>query len=265
MTTPAKRDPWITYAQPNPRARLRLFCLPYAGGGATIFRTWPDALPPEVAIFPVQLPGRENRLREPPFTGMLPLVQTLAQVLRPYLTMPFALFGHSMGALMSFELARQLRRAQHPLPRHVFVSGFRAPQLPDPDPPIHALPEAEFIAELRRLNGTPEEVLQNAELMQLVLPALRADFAILETYAYAREAPLECPITVFGGLDDDEMPAEQLAAWREQTRGAFRLHLFPGDHFFIHSARTALLETLSQELAQLLRMDLQGGFQQGQG
>jgi medium-chain acyl-[acyl-carrier-protein] hydrolase len=135
----------------------------------------------------------------------------------------------------------------------LFVSAHRAPQVPDPDAPIHALPNPEFLQELRRYNGTPEAVLENAELMQLLLPTLRADFAVVETYAYTPEQPLDCPITAFGGLDDREVSSDELEAWREQTNASFVLKMFPGDHFFLDSAKPLLLQSLSQKLHQIVQ------------
>lgn len=247
-----RMNSWVTCPRPNPRAYLRLFCFPYAGGAASAFCTWSDDLPRGVEVCPIQLPGRESRLGEPPFTRLAPLVQALAPAIRPYLDKPFAFFGHSMGATISFELARQLRQQDDPGPVHLFVSGSRAPQIPDPDPPIHHLPEAEFVEELRRFNGTPELVLQNAELMQLFLPLLRADLALHEAYTYTADEPLDCPISAFGGLEDEEVSRDELAAWRDQTRGAFTLRIFPGDHFFLRSARALLLWAVSQDLTQVL-------------
>ena len=244
----SRYDAWVRCSQPHPQARLRLFCFPYAGGGASIYRTWSAGLPRDIEVCAIQLPGRENRLSDPPFIRLTLLVRTLAQVLGPYLDIPFAFFGHSMGALLSFELARHLRRQKRSGPVHLFVSGHRAPQLPDPDPPIHRLPDPMFVAELRRLNGTPEEVLQNAELRQLVLPVLRADFAICETYDYSSEEPLDCPIFAFGGTQDDEVSRDELGAWREQTSSSFRLRMFPGDHFFLHSAQALLMQDIAEEL-----------------
>jgi medium-chain acyl-[acyl-carrier-protein] hydrolase len=153
-----------------------------------------------------------------------------------------------MGGLVSFELARLLRKKYGKSPVHLFISGYRAPQVPDPDPPIHDLPEPEFLEALRRLNGTPEVVLGNTELMQILLPALRADFAVIETYAYTPESPLACPITAFGGLQDREVSCEDLKAWQQQTNAAFSLQMLPGDHFFLQSAQPLLLQSLSQEL-----------------
>ena len=187
-------------------------------------------------------------MRLTPYPQLQPLVEAIAQALLPYLNQPFALFGHSMGGLISFELARLLRRQYNLSPEHLFVSGRCAPHILDPDSPIHALPDAEFIAELRRLNGTPEAVLQNQELMQLLLPILRADFAMLETYVYHSEPPLTCPITAFGGLQDVEVNSADLEAWQVQTIAPFLLQLFPGDHFFLHTAHSQLLKTISQQL-----------------
>ena len=153
-----------------------------------------------------------------------------------------------MGGLVSFELARLLRKKYNITPLHLFISGRRAPQIPDLEPPIHNLPEPAFIEELRRLNGTPPAVLENAELMQLFLPILKADFAVLESYIYTPEPPLSCPITVFSGLQDSEVGCDELQAWQEQTKADFNLHIFPGDHFFLHSAQSLLLEKLTKYL-----------------
>jgi len=243
---------WVAFPVPNPRARLRLFCFPYAGGGTAIYRSWITHLPSDIEVCPVKLPGREDRLREPPYTRLFPLVQTLSDVLKPYMNVPFAFFGHSMGALISFELARELRRQNRVEPVHFFVSGRRAPHLPDPDSPIHNLPEAEFIEELKSLNGTPDAILQDPELMKLFLPVLRADFSILETYSYKTELPLNCSITTFGGSRDRKANQNDLSAWREQTSSNFIQSIFPGDHFFFQSMKTLFLDTMSQNLTNIL-------------
>ena len=155
MTTATALDSWIAFRKPNPQARLRLFCFPYAGAGASIFRTWPDGLPADVEICPVQYPGRGTRPMETPFTEISSLVRALAQAMLPLVDKPFAFFGHSLGALVAFELAQELRRQSSLQPARLFVSADRAPQIPRRNRPIHALPEGEFLAELRRLNGIP--------------------------------------------------------------------------------------------------------------
>ena len=181
----------------------------------------------------MQLPGRESRFREAPFTRMSDAVEQAAGVLERHLDLPFALFGHSMGAILCFELARLLRSRYGVGPIHLFVSARRAPQFPDPRPPLHPLPDARFIAEIdRRYNGLPREVLANTELMELLLPMLRADVQMIETYAYEPDLPLDCPITAFGGLEDNDLRIEDLDGWRAHTNSHFEAKLFPGDHFF---------------------------------
>lgn len=251
MTTIATSSAWVRPPQPNPQARLRLFCFPYAGGGASVYRLWPEALPAQIEVCPVQLPGREGRMQEAPFTRLVPLVQTLARVLRPYLDIPFAFFGHSLGALISFELARQLRRQVDLSPVRLFMAACSAPQLSNPGPPIHQLPEAAFVAELRRLDGTPELILEDPNLLDLFLPLLRADFELYETYTYLAEAPLDCPLSAFGGLQDRRVDRGALAAWRDQTTGDLSLRMFPGNHFFLESDRWLLLQAVTQDLAPL--------------
>ncbi len=189
------------------------------------------------------------RLRETPFTRMQPLVQAIAIALLPQLDKPFALFGHSMGAVVSFELARLLRQNYGISPVHLFISGRRAPQIPNPNPPTYALPEPAFVAELRRLNGTPEAVLENAELLQLLLPIVRADFEAIETYVYQAQSSLDCLITAFGGWSDAEARINELEAWANQTTATFSLQMLPGDHFFLYSAKSRLLQYLTSALA----------------
>ena len=177
------------------------------------------------------------------------LVTVLAPVLKAYLTRPYAFFGHSVGALVAFELARQLRRQYGLVPAHMFVSAFRAPQIPDPDPPMHQLHDAEFVEELaRRYEGIPEAVQQDAELMEVFRPILRADIAMSETYRYLDEPLLGCPISSFGGVQDPSTTLEELDAWRVQTSGAFKLRMFPGAHFFINTARDDLLRAVAEDL-----------------
>ena len=245
-----KDNLWVIRPQPNSQARLRLFCFPYAGAGASIFQKWSDELPSEIELCAIELPGRESRLRESPLTRLKPVIQTVAPLLESYLDLPFALFGHSMGALLIFELVRELRRKNCPLPAHLFVSGKNAPQLPDLKPPIHGLPDSQFIEKIKGFNGTPKDILQDQKLMQQYLPALRADFAILETYFYANEPPFDFPITAFGGLEDLQVSQAELTAWEKQTKAEFNLQMFAGDHFFLHSARQELLQVLSTQLQQ---------------
>lgn len=244
-------SPWFL-SQPHP-AQLtttnRLFCLPYAGGGASIYRQWSRYLSPQIEVCPIQLPGRENRFRERPYTRIEPLIKDLLHELQPYLNQPYQIFGHSMGALITFTLARELRRQALPLPTRLFLSARPAPQLPRERKIMHTQPHDEFINSLKELGGTPDEVLKNKELMDLLIPVLRADFEIVETFTYHEEPPLAIPITVFGGSQDNEIPEEKLAAWQKQTGNPLRLKIFPGDHFFLHPQQKLVLQTIAQYYA----------------
>ncbi|MFL6332858.1 MAG: thioesterase II family protein [Pyrinomonadaceae bacterium] len=248
MSSRAATSPWWVRTRPNPRAELRLFCFPYAGGAASSYFTWQEYLPPSVEVFAAQPPGRANRLNELPLKDIDTLVAELGRSILPHLDRPFAFFGHSMGAVIAFELVRLLRRDGRAKPFHLFVSGREAPHAPDPRPPTYNLPEPEFIEALGRLKGTPQEVLRHEELMRFVLPLLRADFEAIETYVYKNEPPLDCPITAFVGLHDDEVSREQLEMWAGQTKASFSARVFPGDHFFLHTAQPALLKAIAVEL-----------------
>lgn len=246
--------PWLQCFQPRPQAKARLICFPYAGAGASAFRLWSHGLPPELEVVAVQLPGRESRLREPALTSVAAIVEALLPALLPCLDRPFAFFGHSMGATVAREVVRVLPRRGGPLPEHLFISARRAPQLPDPYPPVSHLPDQELVEELnRRYGGIPAEVLQHAELMALLLPSLRADLTALETFPMRPGPALSVPLTVFGGTDDARTPLEHLEAWRDATTGAFRLRMFPGDHFYLNARRDDLLAEVSRTLASLLR------------
>ena len=246
-------DRWVVRYRQNAQARLRLFCFSYAGGGASVFRSWPDGLPPEVEVCAVQLPGRENRLGEAPYTRITPLVANMAEALYPYLDRPFAFFGHSMGALVSFEVARQLRRMHDRQPVALYLAAYRAPQLPNPNIRIYHLPSEVFKVVLRA-DGIPETILQNEELMQAMLPTLRADFELCDTYKYKEEPPLDCPFWIFGGLEDIRISAADLEGWPVHTSAACHLSMLPGSHFFLHSAQDLLLAAISQSLEMQLNL-----------
>lgn len=244
--------PWLVQYDGVTEARLRLFCFPYVGGGASAYRTWRGALPDTAAIHAVQLPGRETRLREKAISRMDDLLPPLFAALEPYLDTPFAFWGHSMGALISFALARHIRQQRALLPRALFLSARRAPQLPPRTAPTHDLPRPAFLEELRQLGGTPEAVLQNEGLMALLLPILRADFELVETYRYQPAAPLACPIIVYGGADDDTVPQADLAQWQIHTTNTFEVKVFEGDHFYLRTQERALLAELGQQLTRLM-------------
>jgi medium-chain acyl-[acyl-carrier-protein] hydrolase len=245
-------DKWLARIRPSPQARVRLFCFPYAGGGGSVFFQWAFQLPELVEVCAVQLPGRESRFAESPVNRMENLTEILNDRLDSYVELPFAFFGHSMGGLIAFELARKLRTTKGLQPRHLFASGCRAPQLPLTEPPMHTLPDEPMFKRVEELGGTPADVLKSPELLEIILPALRADLAIVETYAYKHEDPLECGVTAFSGLRDRMVTETDVAEWEQQTRGSLVHHKLPGDHFFIHSARTSMLNIITADLAPLI-------------
>lgn len=252
MNTIATDGLWWPFGVPPSGALGRLFCVPYAGAGASAYASWLRQAPPGVAVVATQLPGREHRLKEPAEPNLHRLIDTLAPAIEPYTWERYSLFGHSMGALVVFELARALRRLGCPPPDVIFVSGRGAPDAARPMRPIHMLPDREFIDEIRTLNGTPDAVLDHPEFTSLFLPALRADFAVVETYTYADEPPLASPISAFGGVDDT-ITREALDAWKRHTTARFALRMLPGGHFVVASARAAILQAVAGDLAAVVR------------
>lgn len=238
---------WFHGQHTNPTAPIRLFCFPYAGGGSLVYRQWTKVLK-SVEVVRAQLPGREGRLKEPAFTRVEPLIAELAQVIRPLLDRPFVFFGHSMGGLISFELTRRVQKEYGLIPTHLFISAYKAPHVSDTFTANYSLPEPEFVEEVRRLNGTPNGVLDHPELRRLMLPLIRADFELCQTYDYVPGPPLYCPLTVFGGLDDKEVDSTMLEGWRQYTTGPFDLQLLPGDHFFVNTSQPLLLQLISRYL-----------------
>jgi surfactin synthase thioesterase subunit len=229
--------------------RCRLFCFPYAGAGAAVFRQWPDDLPSDVELCIPCLPGRDARVDEPPATAMAPLAAALAQEVRPLLTLPYTLFGHSMGAFIAFDLAHELS-AMGAGPTHLFVSAQRGPRVPYSARPIFALPDASFLAAiLDRYKAIPEPVLRQPDLMAVLLRTLRGDFTLVEDYRYRATGRLSCPVTAFGGRDDRQIAREQLEAWSLETSEAFELRLLPGGHFFLNEARRELLAIIREQVA----------------
>lgn len=243
---------WLVCPQKQAQPQLRLFCFAYAGGSAWVFRPWAKQLPDSIEVLAVELPGRGKRLPETPLTDLWLLIETLGPQLLPYLDLPFAFFGHSLGALVAFELCRWLRQTVQLLPAHLWVSAARAPHLPVEPPLMHTLPAADFISRLQRYQGTPIGVLNNAELMALMLPTLRADFTLLETYRYQPGAPLNCPITGLWGQQDTIVSRADVAAWQVHTL-KFELTAIAGDHFFIQ--QPLFIQKLLPTLTELIRSD----------
>ena len=253
MPSSLHQSPWFHVQKSIENPSIRLFCFSYAGGSASAFRDWCHQVPDQVEVCSVQLPGRGTRFREPSLTCMNLLLDALVAEITPHFDVPFAFFGHSMGAQVAFELTRRLRDQSESLPVHLFVSGRCAPQIDSSYSDIHNLPEKDFIEEIKKLNGTPDEALQHPELMELVSPILRADIKLIETWKYKDDEPLQVPITAMGGAHDEGVTARHLEGWGNQTSRSFDMQLFEGDHFFINSSRSALLNKISAMLSPIAR------------
>jgi medium-chain acyl-[acyl-carrier-protein] hydrolase len=248
MRSTATGWPWLAETRHTGRPKLRLFCLPYAGGGAAVYWPWAREFPDAIEVRAVRLPGREQRSGEPPWTVATDVAAALATALLPFLDEPFAFFGHSMGAGIAYETARLLARDHGRTAVGFMASGCRAPQLRSRQSPLYRLPDEKLLKELERLGGTPSSVLNNSELMLLILPTLRADLQLAETYVAAEPSCLGCPVVVFGGTGDLEIHRSELEAWRPISNGDFRLHMIEGDHFFINSNRERLISLAVSEL-----------------
>lgn len=241
---------WIIPLNPAPHAPIQLLCLPYAGGGSAVFRPWKSLLPGSIGLYSVQLPARETRFAEPPVTDIMQMVTQIMMELTPLLAKPYALFGHSMGALLAFELLRQLQSARMPLPQHFFASGRVAPQQQRTLPPLQYLPDPAFVHALNdRYGGIDPVVLQHQDLLDLLLPALRADIIAVENYRYQPlPQPLLCPMTVYGGSHDPQVSPLDLQDWRIHTQQPFQVEIFPGGHFFLNESRLPLLASIAKIL-----------------
>ncbi|WP_329241749.1 alpha/beta fold hydrolase [Actinoallomurus sp. NBC_01490] len=239
---------WTVRWNHVPSPRLRLFCLPHAGGGAAVYRPWPRHLPPDVEVVAIRLPGRESRFREPALTRVGHVVGALVQEIAPLLDRPHVWFGHSMGALLAFEVCRELRRRGLGEPARLMVSGRPAPDIPSRRPPIHDAPLPDLLTRLRELGGTPPEFLEDPDVMSPLLPALRADFAVVETYRYRPGPPLDCPISVFGGAADLEATLDELRAWRAHTSVRCIVRTFEGGHFYLHDTPQEVLPEIGRDL-----------------
>lgn len=247
IRTKPEKNRWVVFAGPNPLTKVRLLAFPYAGGGASVFRGW-GAEAPAIELGAIQLPGREGRLAEVPFTSFDALIPALADALIPLTDRPYALFGHSVGAIQVFELTREFQRRGVRMPLACFVSGRPAPQTISGLPAIHHLPEEEFLQRVKSLDGTPNEVMANAELVALLLPLLRADFELAWSYVYRDSPPIPVPIVAFGGDVDHDVAISDLRNWSAQTSVSFDALVLPGGHFFLHAHQQRIMFEIVQRL-----------------
>jgi medium-chain acyl-[acyl-carrier-protein] hydrolase len=243
----AFRTPWLP-VRPKGEPGIRLFCFPHAGAGSLAYREWGRLLPPSIQVLPVLPPGRETRFSEAPYTHIEPYVEDLASALAPELQVPYALFGHSLGALVAFELARRVRASRLTAPVHLFVSGRIAPQLTEHRRSLHRLPAHDLAREVTALGGVPAQFDLGDHQFGHVLAALRADLSVNETYAFRTEPVLDTAVTALGGTADPRVNDGELAAWRAQTRGPFALRTYWGGHFYLAEHRSALLSLIVRTL-----------------
>jgi medium-chain acyl-[acyl-carrier-protein] hydrolase len=227
---------------------MRLFCFPYAGVGPSAFRGWAEGVASHLEACFVHLPGREGRLRERPYTSMSELIPPLVDALTSLLDRPTVIYGHSVGAKIALETCYELRRRAAGCVAHLFVGACPSPHLDWEHAHMHALEDGEFLAEIQsRYGGVPSEIMRDPEIRSLLLPAMRADVTLLETHRHHPEAPLNCPITAFGGDRDRMVTPESIDGWRSMTSGRFRMRMLDGDHFFAQSAKAELLQAISEE------------------
>jgi surfactin synthase thioesterase subunit len=246
--TASEANLWLPARHRLCSPRLRLICLPYAGGGATIYRAWAAGLSADIEVRPVQLPARQNRRHEPPVTRVDSIVTRLVAAIELLPPSPTAIFGHSFGGLVAYELGRRLTAAGTP-PLALVIGARNAPHVPRLAPPIHALPDEQFFEKLNRRYGTALTLLRDRELMELALPSLRADFAAYETYEYRAGPRLETPITVLHGLRDASMTKGQAEAWGDLTRAGAMVHSVDAGHFFVDTHHEWVLAHVRRALA----------------
>jgi len=246
------KNRWLVCPQSNSNATARLFLFPYAGGAPSSFAKWTTEFPSNIDVCIIHYPGRGSRFNESLIKDSFVLVEEIANAIQPELDKPFFFFGHSFGAVLAFEVARRIS----PQPQILFVSACGAPHVPNPNRPIHTLSDSEFIKSLQEFNGLPAEAVNNAELMELLLPVLRADFEAVENYQYtSSEHRLDCPIVAFGGADDSHVDRTRLDAWEYHTNDSFKSKIFQGDHFFITTARQSVIDSMKTEINSLHAKD----------
>ncbi|MBJ9976495.1 thioesterase [Pseudomonas sp. S75] len=251
MTLPRlTSDNWIKYHSNTAKGSTTLFCFPYSGAGALAYKNWQDSLPSNIALAAVQLPGRETRFSESSYDELQPLINDLGQAIVPHLTQSFAFFGHSFGSLLAFELTAWLKNNNHPVPDRLFISSFRAPPIPAQKPHTYDLPRNELIEKLKTYNGTDSSILKNEELIDIFLPALRADLKICENYHSRQPPALKIPITIYFGERDEHIPPETLDGWELCTTHPLEFKKFRGDHFYLNTEeRYELIDHLAKQIA----------------
>ncbi|MEV5655550.1 alpha/beta fold hydrolase [Streptomyces sp. NPDC052291] len=250
MTTSTRpATSWLRRFHPAEQAPVRLFCLPHAGGSASYYFPVSRALTPAADVIAVQYPGRQDRRNEPCVDDVRRLADLVTAEMLPWCDRPVALFGHSLGATLGFEVALRLEAAGT-TPRVLFASGRRAPSRPREKENVHRSPDAQLLTTIRRMSGTDPAVLADDELLRSILPAIRADYKAAETYRYEPSAPLTCPIEVLNGTEDPEVTAEEATAWTTHTTSTTTFHTYKGGHFYLNDHAPAVINRIRERLAQ---------------
>ena len=241
-------DQWVRRFRPAPDSQVRLVCLPHAGGSASFFYPMAGDLAPAVEVLAIQYPGRQERRHEPGVDSIPDLADQIFDALRHTDDRPLALFGHSMGAVLGYEVALRARDAGLPSPAHLFASGRRAPSRYR-DERVHQASDAQLVSELRKLNGTHAAMLADPEVLEMIMPAIRSDYRAIETYRHDPDRKLDCPVTVLTGDSDPRVSIDEARAWDEHTTGPTDLHVLPGGHFFLIDNKAQVIDILLQKLA----------------
>lgn len=244
--------PWVVTPRPDRTATIRLFCFPYAGAGASVFRNWATLIPPSVELHSIQYPGREERFSEPLHRDLETLLPELSDALGKCLDKPFVFFGHSMGGDIAHRLLLERQKQGLAQARYLIVSGTRAPQLKRDRPLNSELDDERFCQRLQTRGGMPDEVLQNVELMSVLMPRLRADITLAETMPQNTDRLINCPMAAFGGDLDPEVSSGDIEAWRTHTDSTFSTRLFSGNHFFIHQSQAEVIDAVNRFLGKVL-------------
>lgn len=242
-------SPWFTNYGLSQNGHSRVFAFPFSGAGAVIYQSWAKQFEQEdIELLGIQLPGRENRYKEKLQVDLRPLVTQLTSEIIPLLDKPFIFIGHSLGALVAFEVCRELRKHGQPLPLQLFISAFRSPCMANPNPELHNLSDQQLIQRIREYGGTPEAILSSPELMALFIPIIRADFKLFETYQYTEDEPLDCPIATFSASDDSIVKPEYMSNWQKQSTQPVQQKLLSGGHFFLDKNKQTVINQLMKAL-----------------
>lgn len=240
--------------QPQNSDEIRMFCFPYAGAGGSIFKNWSFSTHKNVGVYPIQYPGRENRLFEPPINNMDVLISEICKQIKNYLDRPYILFGHSLGAKVAFHVAVEMQKSYCCAPGYLVVAGAQAPHIPETNP-IYNLNDDYIINELRRLGGTPDKILDNKDIMKIFLPTIRADYTLSDNFIYEEKYILECPILAIAGKDDSEASENEVYEWKNYTKTSYTYKAISGGHFFISTHESELLELIAANVLYEICLD----------